>query len=469
MRLERFTRRVRLPVSARVAYDWHARPGAFERLSPPWDRVEVLERHGGIEPGGRVMLRAGPLRSRWEIEHRDTVPAEQFRDVQLRGPFACWDHLHRFEPDGADACVLEDRIDWAPPFGAPGRLVAGGLVRDRLDRLFVYRHAVTAADLAMHATAAGHGPQHVLVTGGRGLIGSALLPMLTTGGHRVRTLTRATPRGAGEVRWDPARGVLDPAAFDGVDAVVHLAGESIGARWTAERRRDILESRVAGTRLIAERIAALERPPRVWISASAVGFYGDRGEETLTEDSAPGTGFLPEVVRAWEAATGPAEARGVRVVHLRSAVVLTPRGGALARMLPPFRLGLGGPLGDGRQWMSWISIDDLCALIHRALFDPQLAGAVNAVAPAPVTSRGFARTLGSALGRPAVLPVPAAALRLAFGAMADGTLLASQRVIPARLERLGHSFRHATLEVALRHLLGGGHRRGGAWAPSLEH
>jgi uncharacterized protein (TIGR01777 family) len=457
MEPERFVRRVRLPVPAREAFAWHARPGAFERLSPPWDRVEVLERRGGIEDGGRVVLRVGPLGIRWEIEHRDHVEGVQFRDVQRRGPFARWDHLHRFEPAGPDACTLEDRIEWALPFGVAGRLLGRGTVRATLERLFAYRHAVTAADLAMHAAAREAGPQRVLISGGRGLLGAALRPMLSTGGHAVRTLTRAAPRDGSESRWDPARGVLDPAAFEGLDAVVHLAGASIGARWTAERRRAIRESRVGGMGLIAERIAASARPPRVLVSASAVGYYGDRGDQVLTEESAPGSGFLPELTRAWESATAPAEARGVRVVHLRFGVVLTPRGGALARMTLPFRLGLGGPLGGGRQWMSWIAVDDACALVHRAILDPALSGAVNAVAPEPVTARTFARTLGAVLGRPALVPVPALALRLAFGEMADGALLASLRVTPARLEHAGHRFRHATLADALRHVLG---RRG---------
>ncbi len=296
-------------------------------------------------------------------------------------------------------------------------------------------------------------PLRVLVSGARGLVGRALLPGLRAAGHEAVVLTRHAT-GPGEVEWDPAGGRLDARGIEGCDAVVHLAGEPIGARWTPARKALIRASRVAGTGLLARRLAALERPPRVLVSVSAVGYYGDRGDEPLDESSPAGTGFLPEVCRAWEAAAVPAAARGIRVVHPRLGLVLAPRGGALARMLLPFRLGLGGPLGDGRAWWSWVAIDDVIAVIERALVDDRLAGPVNVVAPGAVTNRTFTRALGRALSRPALLPLPAFALRALFGEMADGALLASARVAPARLQAAGHVFRFPALEEALRHLLG---------------
>ena len=297
------------------------------------------------------------------------------------------------------------------------------------------------------------GPLRVLVTGARGLVGRALVPVLRARGHSVAVLTRHAA-GPGEIPWDPARGALEAAALEGFGAVVHLAGEPIGARWTAARRFSILESRSGGTRLLATTLARLEGPPRVLISASAVGWYGDRGEEALDETSPPGTGFLSEVCRAWEEAAVPASAAGIRVVHPRIAMVLASRGGALERMLPPFRLGLGGPLGGGRAWWSWIALDDLLSVLLRLLEDERLSGPVNAVAPGVARNGDFARTLGRVIGRPALLPVPAFALRALLGEMAGGALLASARVSPARLTAAGHVFRFPDLEGALRQALG---------------
>lgn len=295
----------------------------------------------------------------------------------------------------------------------------------------------------------------VAVTGASGLIGSALVRSLRADGHEVRRLVRGTPRpDRGEIGWDPAAGRVDAEGLAGVDAVVHLAGENVGKRWTAEVKRRIRESRVRGTSLLAGTLAALPRPPRVLVSASAIGYYGDRGEETLTEGSGAGDDFLAEVGEAWEAAAEPAARAGIRVVLPRTGVVLTPEGGALERMLPVFRLGLGGRLGDGRQWMSWVSLPDVVRAFSYAVDTDSLSGPVNVVAPEPVTNAEFTRTLGRVLGRPTPAFVPRTALRLAFGEMADATLLASQRVLPARLLEAGFRFRHPSLEGALRAVLG---------------
>jgi len=298
----------------------------------------------------------------------------------------------------------------------------------------------------------------VIVSGATGLIGRALVAALRDRGDEAVGLGRGVPHGAGEARWDPAAGQLDPAVLEGADAVVHLAGAGIGdRRWSPGRRREIVASRVDSTTLLARTLARLERPPEVLVSASAVGWYGDRGDEELTEDSGPGTGFLAELCRSWEDATAEAAAAGRRVVRLRSGVVLSARGGALARQLPLFRLGLGGRLGDGRQWLSWISLDDEVGAILHAIGDRSLHGAVNATAPAPVTNRDFTAALGAALHRPALLPVPRAALHLALGAeLADEMVLAGQRVLPRRLLDAGFGFRHPGVHGALGAVLGGG-------------
>jgi uncharacterized protein (TIGR01777 family) len=294
----------------------------------------------------------------------------------------------------------------------------------------------------------------ILVSGASGLIGSALVARLAEGGDRVTRLVRSRKQvGDGAFYWDPAQGEIDERALDGVDAVAHLSGETVAGRWTGDKKRRIRESRLGSTRLLSEAIARAQPRPSTLISASAVGFYGDRGDEQLTEQSEPGSGFLADVVRDWEAATRAAADAGVRVVNVRSGIVLSSDGGALATMLLPFRLGVGGRLGSGRQWMSWIALDDEIDLIRDALTNDELSGPVNATAPNPVTNREFTSTLGHVLRRPTVLRTPAPLLRLLVGEFAEQGLLAGQRASPARALASGFHFTHAELEGALRHLL----------------
>jgi len=295
----------------------------------------------------------------------------------------------------------------------------------------------------------------VLISGATGLIGSALASALAGAGYTVRRLVRGErQQRPGDVLWDPAAGRLDRRAIEGVDAVVHLAGEPIAQRWTAAAKQRIRESRVRGTELLATTVAALTRPPRVMVSGSAMGIYGDRGDEVLDENSPLGSGFLADVAREWEAASFPAARAGVRVVHIRTGLVLSARGGALAKLLLPFRLGVGGRVGSGRQWVSWIALDDTVGAIRHAMSTEALYGAVNLAAPNPATNAELTTTLATVLRRPAVFPVPAPVLRLAFGEMGAATVLASQRMRPRRLAETGYVFRHPVLEGALRRELG---------------
>jgi uncharacterized protein (TIGR01777 family) len=450
-----------LPVSAETAFAWHERPGAFERLVPPWEQVSVVERSGGLEDGARLVLRVreGPVALRWVARHRDTLPGRRFVDEQVEGPFSRWIHFHRFDPEGPARSRMTDRIEFTPPLGPIG-VAAEPLVRHRLERMLAYRHTLLRDDLEAHARFGQSGRLRVAVSGASGLLGQALLPFLTTGGHEVLRLVRghhAPAQDAAEVYWDLRTGRIEAGKLEGLDAVVHLAGENIGARWTRDRKRRIRDSRGLGTRFLCETLARLRRPPKVLVSASAVGVYGDRGDELLTEASATLAAppdFLVDVGREWEAATEPARAAGIRVVMTRFGLMLSPAGGVLAKMLLPFRAGLGGPLGSGRQWMSWISIDDAVGAVHHAIMTEALSGPVNTTAPQPVTNGQFTATLARVLGRPALLPVPTTALRLALGEMGRVAVLGSARVVPERLTQAGYRFRHPSLEGALRFVLG---------------
>ena len=461
MSLSTFVRSVRIERPAAEVFAWHEKPGSFARLAPPWQKLEVLSASGGIRDGARVSLRTkiGPVWVRWDVEHRDYIEGVQFRDVQLRGPFAHWEHLHRVEPvEGGRACVLTDAITYKLPFGVLGGVVGGAFARRELERLFNYRHALTKADVELANRYISVRPMTFLVAGASGLVGRALAAFLKTQGHTVIRLVRRPSAGTDEVRWDPASGTLDPRALSGVDVVVNLSGVGVAdGRWSAERKQAILSSRVESTRALVSAMAAVKSErlrPFVFISASATGFYGSRGDEILDENASRGGGFLADVCEAWEREAVAAEELGVRVVRLRTGVVLTPAGGALAKLLPVFKAGLGGRLGSGQMWMSWISIDDLVGAIYHAVLDRRCEGAVNMVAPQAVTNAEFTRALARVLRRPAVLPVPVCALRTVFGEMADQTLLESARAKPGKLLEAHYAFRYETLEDALRAGLG---------------
>ncbi|MEW6157290.1 MAG: TIGR01777 family oxidoreductase [Verrucomicrobiota bacterium] len=290
----------------------------------------------------------------------------------------------------------------------------------------------------------------ILITGASGLVGSALTRHFETSGHQILRAVRHEPRHDCEIEWHPNKGALNPASLESLDTVIHLAGENIAAhRWSARQKQKIRESRVKGTHLLAETLARLSHPPATLLCASAIGYYGDRGEERLTEQSQSGTGFLAEVCRQWENATQAARQKGVRVVQMRFAMILSRRGGALPKMLTPFRFGFGGPAGNGRQFWSWIAIDDLVGAIEHLLAHPELSGPFNFSSPEPVRSREFARTLGKALHRPAWFPAPAFVLRLVLGEMADGLLLSSARVHPERLIESGYQFKYSKVDQAL--------------------
>lgn len=453
-----FELRGRIDAPVERVFEWYARPGALQRLIAPWQDVRVVEQRGGIGSGARIVFSVGwgPLRTRWISEEREYRKDLLLVEEQVEGPFSEWAHQHRFEPRGPDICILTDRISYGIPGGGFGEDLVDGVVRRTLHRILEFRYARLRRDLRRHARFLGHERLRVAISGASGLIGQQLAAFLTTGGHRVQCLVRRRPhRDADEIFWDPVRGDIDAEALEGVDAVIHLAGESVGdGLWTPERRRRISESRVDGTRLVAETLAGLRHRPRALLAASGIGYYGDRAGEEVTEDSPSGDGFLAEVCRAWEEATRPAFDAGIRVANLRLGTVLTAGGGALAKQLPLFRLGLGGPVGGGRQYLSWIALDDVVGVFHNALFDDAIAGPVNVVSPQPVRNAEFARTLAYVLNRPALLPLPAPVVRAVLGEMGEALLLASTRVVPKRLESTGFPLQFPDLESALRFELG---------------
>ena len=423
-------------------YRWHARDGAFDRLSPPWQQVRTVAYDGGLFDGSRRVMKMGPrpVAVTWEAIHRDHVEGRQFVDEQVKGPFKRWVHRHRFEPCAEGKTRLIDEVNYELPLSPVSSWMAGPSTRRMLERLFAFRHRRTAEDLRRHRRQ--QAALTVAITGASGMIGAALCAFLETGGPRVIRLVRRRDQvGPDAIYWSPASGELDPADLEGVDAVIHLAGEPVVGRWTSTKRCAIEESRVQGTRLLADAIAEADGGPRVFLSASAVGYYGDSGDRVLSEDSDSGQGFLAHVCRRWEEATEQARRAGVRTVQMRLGVVLSPRGGALVPMQRASALSFASRLGDGRQYVPWIDLDDVLGAMAFLLNHPTMEGPVNLCAPQPLRNETVMKTIAEVIDRPAVIPVPEAALALAMGQQAaDETVLVSQQVVPRRLLHSGFQF-----------------------------
>jgi uncharacterized protein (TIGR01777 family) len=444
---------VDLPVSIEEAFAYHERPGALQRLIPPWESVRVESSDGSLTPGSKVTLvtRVAGIPLRWKAEHRDYDPPHRFEDVALSGPFSHWHHRHLFEATSLTTSRLTDHIEYEVPLGGLGQAFGGSFVRGKLESMFAYRHRITKDDLTM-ASRYNLPPQTIALTGSTGLVGNALVPFLSILGHQpIRTVRHGSDA-------DTTFELPEQNQWSQCDAVVHLAGKSIAdARWSNTVKRQIRDSRVGPTRRLCETLASLPSPPKVFVCASAIGIYGNRGDEVLTETSTRGDDFLAEIGEQWEAACRPARDAGIRVVNMRFGLILSPRGGALAKTLLPAKLGLSGPLGSGNQYWSWIAIDDVLGAIYHAIANDQVAGPVNVVAPDPSTNRDFARTLGKVLHRPAFVPAPAPILRVALGEMADALLLTSTRVKPDVLLSTGYQFRFTDLAETLTSMLGSPH------------
>lgn len=451
-----YTRVSHFPCTASELYAWHRRPGALERLIPPWENTSVIDRSGGIEPGDRVVLRlhAGPMPLYWHARHVVNQPGVMFKDVLEHGPFAKWSHTHRFvdTPQGAQ---LEDHIEYA----LPGQTILPGWIKaqihQELDRVFHYRHATLHDDLVLHRRVSSR-PLRILISGASGVLGTALKPLLTTGGHEVWTLVRRQPeRSRGEIYWNPDAGILNLSGIPPFDGVIHLAGDNIGeGRWTDRKKRRVIDSRVQGTSLLARTLAALPVRPKVLLSASAVGFYGNCLDCCMREEDSAGNDFISDVCSLWEHSARPAEKAGIRTVFMRIGVVLSPQGGALAKLLSTSALGFSSRFGSGEQFISWIGINDMAAATLHALTCESLDGPVNIAAPEPSTNAELMQTLAQVMRRPLLPPVPAPLLKTIYGQMAVEVLLGGCRVTTDKLQNSGYRFRHTDLKAALQHLLG---------------
>ena len=455
MKIHHFTKKTHLSVPVETAFAWHERPGAIDRLTPPWEEIQIISQAGGIEAGAQTYfkVKAGPVWLKWLAHHMLYEKNKMFQDIQRHGPFLFWEHNHQFEPDGTHACFLTDSIRFRLPFTPLSDVFALKTVKKRLYRMFEYRHAVTQHDLKLLANYQDN--QKIVITGASGVLGAALVPFLRTQGHSVTRIVRQTPQLEDEAFWNPYRQEIDTNAFENADTVIHLAGEYIGdGRWTKKKKKRIIDSRVKGTQMIAETISNMKSPPKTLICASAIGYYGNRGIETITEASTPGNDFISDVCTQWENAAAAAIDKGIRVIFLRIGIVLTPRGGALERLLPLYKTGLGMILGDGAQMMSWISEDDFLGVVNHVIHNPTISGPVNVTSPNPVSQQNFSNILAQSLARPAFIHLPQWIITPLFGQMGNEVLLAGNCVIPEKLMVSNYSFLHPKLEDALQHLLG---------------
>ena len=455
-----------LDVSQQQLYAYHASGGAFERLVPPWDQIRILAWKGGedtkslpdhqqfgdLSTGTEVHLRVGPPPFALQLiaRHTEHTKPSGFVDEQVSGPFASWKHQHRFIQKNGYRSTLVDELTYKTPiFG-----LFDSLVSSKIDSTFHLRHLRTAMDLSRFESYAHVGAKKIAITGASGLIGRNLSAFLRAAGHQVCHLVRRTPRLPNEIQWNVKEGMIDTRSLEGIDAVVHLAGEPIDGRWTKAKKARVYNSRKDGTTLIAQSLANLERPPEVLISASAVGFYGNHPNAVADETTDPSDQFLGVVCKDWERAANPAREAGIRVVHPRMGVVLSGQGGALKKMLPAFLAGGGGKLGTGQQWMPWVSLEDVLGLLYTMIMDKSIEGPVNVVSPKPVKNAEFTKVLGTVIRRPTVIPVPKFAIKTLFGEMGETLLLEGRKVHPSVALNIGFKYQFEDLESALRFELG---------------
>lgn len=443
-------------------WNWYNSPGAFRRIMPEWEGIIPMNA-GALVNGDETIFKVGigPIRQTWVAKHHSVIPGEAFADRMMKGPFGAWNHVHRFETKGEGKTTILDDVEYKLPFHILTGWSAGITVLPRMRQMFKYRSTRVDSDIKQIKATANQPRQKVLVSGSTGMIGLQLCAFLETAGHDVYRLLRPKTKLPADVnsekviRWNDLTGDVLEGDMNGFDSVIHLAGAGIGdKRWSKKRKQLIRDSRVIPTENLSRVLASLDKPPKALLSGSAIGFYGDRGSEVLDEKSKSGSDFLAEICSEWEEASSEAKDAGIRVVNLRTGIVVSPLGGALSKLLLPAKMGGGGPVGGGKQIQSWISLDDEIFAIHHLMMTESCTGPYNLTSPNPVAQKKFAKILGRVIRRPAFMPLPGFMIRIMFGEMGQKLVLEGQHVEPSRLLESGFEFTYNDLESCLRNCLG---------------
>ncbi|HSA74964.1 MAG TPA: TIGR01777 family oxidoreductase [Candidatus Nitrosocosmicus sp.] len=458
-----FIKRVEISSKVEDVFEYHRREGALERLIPPWSSLQVIKRDKDLKDASIVILRlnVGPIGIRWIAQHLGYIQNRQFQDKMIKGPFRYWLHTHSFVPRELDNnCIMEDRIDYSLPFGIAGIDLFNNIIRDNLCQLFYYRHHILKNDMNLYKLVRKNRGKRILITGSTGLIGSALVPFLSTvGDHHVTRMVRpsSTYRNNNPyaVKWDPDKGKIEINDLEGYDVIIHLSGENIFGRWSESKKRKLMESRIKTTRLLCDSLIKLKNPPSTLICASAIGIYGDRGEDVLTEETFPAdSGFLSVLCQKWEEATASVKSIGIRLINARFGMVLTPKGGMLKKLVEPSIFKIGLRIGSENQYISWISIEDVLGSILYSIGDSSIRGPVNFVSPNPMKMSDFTRILSEILKNKLIIPITTRTLKPVFGELAEYVISSSSFVIPRKLSIAGYPFMNTDLDNTLRLLLG---------------
>ncbi|MGB1689161.1 MAG: TIGR01777 family oxidoreductase, partial [Candidatus Poseidoniaceae archaeon] len=449
-----FVHKAKFDANKKQIWDWYNSDGAFRRIMPEWEGIQPINA-GRLVDGDETIFKVkmGPIRQKWVARHHSVVPGESFADRMIKGPFGAWNHHHEFESNSGQMTSVIDNVEYKLPLHIFTGWSAGFTVLPRMKQMFEFRSVRVANDLKQIQATDKLPRQKILVSGSTGMIGLQLCAFLEAAGHDVHRLLRPTTKlpsdvdSAKVVRWDDLSGEILEGDMNGFDSIIHLAGAGIGdKRWSKKRLKLIRDSRIIPTENLAKIVSGLENPPKKMLCSSAIGFYGNRGTEVLDENSNAGDDMLSVLCKDWEGASSAAKDAGINVIHLRTGIVMSPLGGALAKLLLPAKMGAGGPVGGGKQMQSWISLDDEIYAIHHLMMKEDSEGAYNLTAPNPVSQKQFAKTLGKVLRRPAFAPLPGFVIKMLFGQMGKKLVLEGQDVRPNRLLESGYEFTHSELE-----------------------